>query len=183
MRIVAGTARGRRIEAPPGRDVRPTTDRVREALFNSLGSLGVVEGARVIDLFAGSGALGLEALSRGAAHVTFVEQDRRAANVVRRNLDTLGFTDRALVVDDDALVWLSGAPAAALMLCDPPYAFDGWPDLLAASPAPLVVAESDRSIEPPDGWELVRTKRYGTTVVTIVARSAPNLPPTTEPPE
>jgi 16S rRNA (guanine966-N2)-methyltransferase len=183
VRIVAGTARGRRIEAPPGRDTRPTTDRVREAIFNSLGSLGAVEGAQVIDLFAGSGALGLEALSRGARHVTFVERDPRTAGVIRRNVDALGFLDRAEVVTADALAWLPGAPAADLMLCDPPYGFDRWPDLLDASHAPLVVAESDRGIELADGWELVRTKRYGTTVVTIVARSAPNLPPTPEPPE
>ena len=183
MRIVAGTARGRRIEAPPGRDTRPTTDRVREALFNALGSLGAVDGATVVDLFAGSGALGLEALSRGAAHATFVERDRRTAALVGRNVDALGMSDRAIVVTGDALDWLHTAPPVDLLLCDPPYGFDDWDTLLAASPAPLVVAESDREIAVPEGWELVRSKRYGTTVVTILARSTSASPPTTEPTE
>jgi 16S rRNA (guanine966-N2)-methyltransferase len=183
VRIVAGTARGRRIEAPSGRDTRPTTDRVREALFNALGSLGAVDGALVVDLFAGSGALGLEALSRGARRVTFLEHDPRTASLIRRNLDALGFTDLAEVVVADAMVWLQDAPDADLLLCDPPYAFDRWTEVFEASPAPLVVVESDREISAPGGWELVRTKRYGTTVVTITARSAPDLPPTPEPPE
>jgi 16S rRNA (guanine966-N2)-methyltransferase len=179
VRIVAGTARGRRIEAPPGRDTRPTTDRVREAIFNSLGSLGSVDGATVVDLFAGSGALGLEALSRGAARVTFVEQDRRARAVIVRNLDALGFADRAEVVAADALAFVRVAKPADLVLCDPPYAFDHWDELISASPAPLVVAESDRELAAPVGWELVRTKRYGTTVVTILLAS----PVSPDPPE
>lgn len=183
MRIVAGTAKGRRIDAPAGRNTRPTTDRVRDAIFNALGSLGVVEGARVVDLFAGSGALGLEALSRGAAHAVFVERDPRTVPLIRSNLDALGFGDRAEVVTGDALGWLRGASTADVVLCDPPYAFDRWDELLAAAATPLVVAESDREIGPPVGWELVRSKRYGTTVVTILARSAPTMPPTPEPPE
>src|SRR5438105_4298652 len=86
MRVVAGTARGIRLVAPPGRDTRPTSDRVREATFNALGSLGAIEDARVVDLFAGTGALGIEALSRGAAHATFVERERAAIDTIERNL-------------------------------------------------------------------------------------------------
>lgn len=172
MRIVAGSARGRRIVAPQGLDTRPTTDRVREALFNSLGSLGAVVDARVLDAFAGSGALGLEALSRGAAHVTFVEHDHRARHAVEANLATLGFADRATVIDSDVHHYLPVAPAFDLMVCDPPYAFDAWDDLLANSPAPLVAVESDREVHIPDGWELVRQKRYGSTVVTVITRSS-----------
>jgi 16S rRNA (guanine966-N2)-methyltransferase len=183
VRIVAGTARGRRIEAPPGRDTRPTTDRVREALFNALNSLGAITGATVVDLFAGSGALGLEALSRGAAHVTFVESDRRTATLVRRNATTLGMDDRATVVTGDAFDFLHTATPVDLLLCDPPYEFDEWDALLAASPAPLVVAESDRELIPPPGWELVRSKRYGTTVVTILERPSEAAAPTPEPTE
>jgi 16S rRNA (guanine966-N2)-methyltransferase len=183
VRIVAGTARGRRIDAPPGLDTRPTTDRVREAVFNALGSMNAIEGATLVDLFAGTGALGLEALSRGAATVTFVESDRRTAEVVRRNVSSLGFSESAEVVVADAFDWLVGAAEVDLLLCDPPYEFDGWAGLLAASPAPLVVAESDREVEAPPGWELVRTKRYGTTVVTILARSTSTPPPTSAPSE
>ena len=177
MRIVAGSARGRRIEAPPGFDTRPTTDRVREALFNALGSMGAVDGATVLDLFAGSGALGLEALSRSAAHVTFVESDRRAAQVVRRNVEHLGFDGRADVVVGDALAHLARADPVDLALCDPPYSFDRWDDLLGAVRAGVVVVESDRPIQPPAPWRLDRSKRYGSTFVTIVSQ------PSSAPPE
>ena len=132
--------------------------------------------SRVLDLFAGSGALGLEALSRGAAHVTFVESDRRAAAVIRRNLDHLGFADRATVVVGDVLDHLRRGQRVDLALCDPPYAFDAWTDLLAARPAAVVVIESDRAVEPPDGWRLARQKRYGSTFVTIVSDPSPDLP-------
>jgi len=124
MRIVAGTFRGRRLAAPRGRDVRPTADRVREALFSILGS---VEGDVVLDLFAGTGALGLEALSRGAAAATFVEIDRQAHEVVRRNIDaTVTGTDVAtdLVKGDAARVVRSLALAERrfdLVFFDPPY--------------------------------------------------------------
>lgn len=175
MRIVAGSARGRRIEAPAGTDVRPTTDRVREALFNALGSMGVVDGATVVDLFAGTGALGLEALSRGAAHVTFVDSDRRAVALVHRNLSALGFVDRATVVAADALAHLRGASPVDLALCDPPYAFDRWDDLFGLVRAGVVVVESDREVEPPAGWRLARSKRYGSTFVTIASAAPPDL--------
>jgi len=171
MRVVAGTARGRKLQAPPGRDVRPTGDRVREAMFNALGSLGAIDGARVLDLFAGTGALGIEALSRGAASATFVDQDRAAAATVRANLEALGLAAEAEVVQADASRWLdSNDSEFDLALLDPPYAFDGWDDLLARVPAPLVVVESDRAVGPPDGWHVLREKRYGDTVVTIARR-------------
>ena len=94
--------RGRRIESPPGDATRPTTDKVREAVFNALGSLDVIEGASVLDLFAGTGAMGIEALSRGAARCSFVENDRAAVAVLRRNIDALGLGGRADVVVSDA---------------------------------------------------------------------------------
>lgn len=175
MRIVAGTARGRRIETPPGDAVRPTTDRVREATFNALWSMDVIDDATVLDLFAGSGANGLEALSRGVAHATFVERDRRVADLVRRNLAHLGFADRAEVVVGDAAILAPGLGPVDLVLCDPPYDFDGWDELLRALRAEVVVAESDRPIEPVEGWELARSKRYGSTFVTILI-AAPHDP-------
>src|SRR5215510_12005244 len=138
MRVVAGELRGRRIEAPEGTNTRPTTDMVREAVFNALGSADVVRDARVADLFAGSGALGIEALSRGAAHCTFVERDRAALRTLRANLDHLGVADRARVVPGDALV-MAGGVDAELVLADPPYAFDRWAELLGALGAAFVV--------------------------------------------
>ena len=174
MRVVAGSLRGRRLLAPPGPSTRPTSDRVREATFNALASLDVLRDATVLDLFAGSGALGIEALSRGAAHCTFVEQARPAIVAVRQNLDALGLSERATVVTMDVERYLSSNAAVAvdLALADPPYAFDGWAGLLDSVPASVLVAESDRPIEPGDGWELVRSRRYGTTHVTILRRGA-----------
>ena len=178
MRVVAGSARGRRISAPPGSDTRPTTDRVREAVFNALGSLGAVDGAVVVDLFAGSGALGIEALSRGAASAHFVEADRRAADVIEHNLDALDLAARAVVVRRPVDAALPDLPAPLdLVLADPPYAWDGWADLLAAlgpklAEDGLVVAETDRSLTLPGGWEKVRERAYGGTVV-LFARPEP----------
>lgn len=172
MRVVAGTARGRRLEAPPGRDTRPTGDRVREATFNALHSLDAIEGARVVDLYAGSGALGIEALSRGAAHVTFVESSRAAAAVVRANLLATALADRGTVVIGDALTWCAAVGERFdLALADPPYLFADWPALLAVVPAPMVVAESNREVSAPAGWATLRSRRYGTTVTTFLAHS------------
>ena len=172
MRVVTGSARGRTILAPPGTAVRPTTDRVREAIFNALGSLGLVEEAVVVDLFAGSGALGIEALSRGASRATFVDIDRRALEIVQANLDRCLFGDVGRVVYSDALVALgSGVAADAdLVLADPPYRFDGWDGLFAAVTSPWLVAESDRAVVVGPNWEAVRTKAYGSTVVTVARR-------------
>jgi len=169
VRVIAGKLRGRRLRSPDGRDVRPTSDRVREAMFNALTSRVDLHGTAVVDLFAGTGALGIEAWSRGAATVTFVERDRRTAALLRANLDDLG-VDGGTVVVGDAAAWVARAPAAVdVALADPPYAFDGWDDLLDPLDARLVVAESDRPIEVP-GWEAVRQATYGSTVVTMLRR-------------
>jgi len=101
MRVVGGELRGRRIDAPEGDSTRPTTDKVREAIFNALGSLGALDEARVVDLFAGSGALGIEALSRGAGWCSFVENDRRALGVLRGNITSLGLAERSSVLTVD----------------------------------------------------------------------------------
>ena len=171
MRVVAGVARGRRLEVPPGSTTRPTADRVREATFNALGSLGVVEGATVLDLFAGSGALGIEALSRGAVSATFVDQDARALDVVRRNLEATGLSAAAQVVRSDAARYAGGRFDLALL--DPPYAFDddAWTRLLTDLDADVAVLESDREVPVTEPWRLLRAKRYGGTVVTIVRRT------------
>ena len=182
VRVVAGEARGRRLVAPEGRDTRPTLDRVREALFNALGSLDVVDDARVLDLFAGSGALGIEALSRGAAHCTFVDADRSARTAVTTNLDATGLVHRATVVGSTAAAWLAAAgpdDRCDLVLLDPPYATtdEEWATLLDAvasvarrgdGSAGVVVVESDHAVPVPDGWHPRREKAYGGTIVAVL---------------
>jgi 16S rRNA (guanine966-N2)-methyltransferase len=172
VRVISGTARGRRLVAPERSATRPTPDRVREATFNALGSLGVVDGAAVLDLFAGSGALGIEALSRGATRATFVDVDLAARRAIEANLEACGLTAAAEVVAAPADRFLAGAQPRRwdLALLDPPYDFDGWPELLLDLPAEVAVLESNRAVEPPFGWEVVRAKRYGRTHVVIVRR-------------
>ncbi len=172
MRVVAGSARGRRLTTPAGPATRPTADRVREATFNALGSLDAVEGAAVLDLFAGSGAMGIEALSRGAASATFVDRDPKALAAVRANLDVTGLGDRATVVRGDAERWLAGAGRFDLAVLDPPYATDdaAWGRLLTGLDAGVVVLESDRVVPLPETWTILRSRTYGGSVV-VLARA------------
>ncbi|HSP27275.1 MAG TPA: 16S rRNA (guanine(966)-N(2))-methyltransferase RsmD [Ilumatobacteraceae bacterium] len=170
MRVVAGELGGRRLATPPGTATRPTTDRVREAIFNSLGSSGVLEGAVVADLFAGSGAVGIEALSRGAARCVFVERDRGALRALNDNLDALDLDDRAKVVAADVMS-VVGTVDADIVFADPPYEFDAWHDLLGRVTADLVVAESGATVTAPSGWNVTRDKKYGRTRVTFLERS------------
>lgn len=173
MRVVAGAYRGRRLAAPPGTDTRPTSDRVREALFNSLQSLDLLDGAVVADLFAGSGALGIEALSRGASHCTFVESGRAALGAIGENLAKLGIDAAvARVVPRPVELTLATLGPVDLALCDPPYSYTGWPELLAALDAAHVVIESDRAIDLPPDLQILRQKQYSGTVVTIVRRTS-----------
>ena len=183
MRVIAGTARGRRLVAPAGFAVRPTSDRVRQATFNALDSRDAIRDAVVVDLFAGSGALGIEALSRGAQRCTFVESDRKAADCIRDNLANVGLAERGTVVRSDALHWARGSLSAGtrvdLLLVDPPYKFEQWTELLAAVRPALVrpvgeedqrglaVLETGTVLEPGEGWEVVRQQRYGGTVITL----------------
>ncbi len=187
MRVIGGRSRGRRLAAKLPKSVRPTSDRVREAIFDILGSQGGVEGLRVIDLFCGSGALGVEALSRGAGSATFVDFDPGALAAVRENLTAVGLADADATLVRAALPdWLrigartgtvapgSGAgPAFDLALCDPPYDFAEWPALLEALDAEMVVMESSSSspIELPDTWVVARERRYGGTLITVAHRS------------
>jgi 16S rRNA (guanine(966)-N(2))-methyltransferase RsmD len=172
VRVIGGRSRGRRLAAKLPAAVRPTSDRVRESIFDILGSRGGVEGLTVVDLFCGSGALGLEALSRGAASATFVDQDPGALEAVRTNLESVGLGDQPVTVVRAALPgWLAGAPAFDLALCDPPYTFEAWPALLTDLRAETAVLESSAPITLPPGWMVARERRYGGTLVTVAHRT------------
>jgi 16S rRNA (guanine966-N2)-methyltransferase len=169
VRVVAGEFRGRKLTAPAGGATRPTTDRVREAIFNALNSLDVIVDARVADLYAGSGALGFEALSRGAAHCTFVESDRRALSAIHDNIATLGVSGRCRVVAGDVVAMLPRV-SCEVAFADPPYGFDDWARVLAGLEAILLVAEAPSPVEAVHRWEQRRVKRYGRTWVTFLDR-------------
>lgn len=181
MRVIAGLAKGRRLTAPAGRQVRPTGDRVREALFSMLDAhLGGLDGLRVADVACGSGALGIEALSRGAGSCTFVDSSPASLRAARANLLAVGLdAGTTSFVKNDLVRWARRQEAASLdlVLVDPPYAWDGWPDLLEAlaGVAGALAAESDREIATTSGWASLRARRHGSTVVSVlVADRDPN---------
>ncbi len=190
-RIIAGEAGGRRLRTPPGRATRPTSDRVREALFSALESqLGTITGRRFLDVYAGSGAVGLEARSRGAGQVGLVERDARTAGLIRANAKDLGLTE-VTVFAAAALTVASGEPAGEpfdVAFLDPPYATDavevaavldalrarGWLDPMAV----VVVERSRRDGDWiwPDGYQRLRSKTYGETMLWY-GRVAPTQAP------
>jgi 16S rRNA (guanine966-N2)-methyltransferase len=176
MRIIAGTRKGARIFAPKGLDTRPTSDRVREAAFTLIPP-GYVEDATVLDLFAGSGAMGLEALSRGAARATFVEGDRDACRTINRNLDKLGL-ENATVLCQDALTALRTDARAGtrydLVLVDPPYRrFSSLQNALiqhlpeVVAPDGLLLVETAAAEEPELPLTKRTTRRYGSARLTL----------------
>jgi 16S rRNA (guanine966-N2)-methyltransferase len=178
VRIVGGELGGRVLKAPPGAATRPTSEKVREALFNIIGS---VEGLHVLDLFAGSGGLGIEALSRGAAWATFVDSGKLALTAVRANLRELGLESRAQVIAGDAIAFARRPRAVpdapwGLVFVDPPYASDLATRAVLAippenlAPGATVIIEHDRRNAPPDALgSLLRTdqRRYGDTLISL----------------
>jgi 16S rRNA (guanine966-N2)-methyltransferase len=182
MRIIAGTAKGRRLVAPSGKGVRPTTDRVKEALFSSLQPR--LHGAIVLDLYAGSGALGLEAVSRGARHAVLVERWSRALQAIATNIEATGFGDRVTTVADDvdrAVATLSGP--FDVVLADPPYDLDddalaevlGAVVPLLAEGAVVVVERAGRDgpVPWPAGLRGERSRRYGDTTLHVATVEHP----------
>ncbi|WP_375260716.1 16S rRNA (guanine(966)-N(2))-methyltransferase RsmD [Palleronia sp.] len=186
MRIIAGTHRGRALAAvgkgDPAAHLRPTTDRVRESLFGVLdgGRFGdPIEGAHVLDLFAGTGALGLEALSRGAAHGTFVENGRKALSLLTQNIRSLGEGERTRVLRQDATRLGPAERACDLVFLDPPYGkglggraievarAGGW-----IAPDALIVWEEAAAIDLLNGLTLLETRRYGDTWITLARNVA-----------
>jgi len=190
MRVIAGEHRGRRIEAPPGRTTRPTPDRVREALFSSLearlGGPGSLRDARVLDLFAGSGALGIEALSRGAAAAVFVEKDPGALARLRENLEELGLLERSRILPGEVRSALAALARSQerfdAVFLDPPY---GDPEAVEAlrtlgrseilrSGGVAIFEHATRSDPPvPAEWIRERTRAYGTVAITVLSRGGP----------
>jgi len=178
LRIVAGRFRGRRLHGPRGDWLRPTADRAKESLYNVLQAW--FPGARVLDLFAGSGNLGLEALSRGAARVVLVDSASRALQLIERNVRLLGVQGEVEVVAADALSYLRALPARSfdLILADPPYDAGLEDALLAALPAAAVgaggcfVLQHRRTwrLRPLARWRLERSKRFGDTVLDFLVR-------------
>ena len=178
MRIVSGRFRGRRLAAlgkgDPAAQLRPTTDRVRESLFSMLTHLDAIDGARVLDVFAGTGALGLEALSRGASHVTFVESGRKALALIRENVALLDIAAEVEIIARDALKPGPGT-AADLVFLDPPYGRGLGDKALAAlvragrlAPGALIVWEESAPMAAPPGFAPEDTRRYGDTHVTLL---------------
>lgn len=180
MRIIAGQWRGRKLVAPAGQQTRPTADRTRETLFSMLTSrLGTFEGLRVADLYAGSGALGLEALSRGAAHATFVESDRAALKAIEANASALGASDRTAIRSNSAAT-LPAADPFDLVFADPPYEPGSGTAAASAvakaqwlAPGGWMAVETERGedVSPPDGWTVDVERNVGRARLTLLKRS------------
>ncbi len=184
MRVIGGSARGRTLKSIPGKQTRPITDRVKEALFNILA--GEVEGARVLDLFGGTGAVGIEALSRGAAHATFVEISGKAYRVLRENLRLTDFTDRAQTIRGDAFAFLRGQPDAPydIVYIAPPQYRGMWKkalEMLDERPEwvaedGLVIVQIDPREKEPVALRHFRQeqeRRYGDTVLLFFRKVTP----------
>ncbi|MDH5526017.1 MAG: 16S rRNA (guanine(966)-N(2))-methyltransferase RsmD [Nitrospirota bacterium] len=187
LRIIGGSARGRRLASAPGQEVRPTSSRVREAIFSIL--MDRVPGAQVLDLFAGVGTLGLEALSRGAAAVLFLEQNPRHAAAINSSLETLGFDDRGRVMRMDVVRFLARGRAARpaggfdVVFVDPPYAAGqlettlpllATADIIAPGGVAVVEHGAELAAKTTAGWEKGRTYRYGKTSVTLLFPDSPD---------
>lgn len=186
MRIIAGDYRGRALasvgKGDSGAHLRPTSDRVRESLFSVLSHLGVIKGARVLDLFAGTGALGLEALSRGALSATFVDDGRVAQGLIRKNIDLTGAAARAVLVRRDVTrLGPNTTEPNDLVFLDPPYGKGMGQKALAAAMAgdwiaenALIVWEESSAMEAPAGFELVDVRKYGDTFITLLRSNTSN---------
>lgn len=177
MRVVGGSAGGRKLVAPDGYDVRPTTDKVKESVFNIIQF--EIEGRNMLDLFAGSGQMGIEALSRGAAHAVFVDSSKKSLDTVRKNLSTVGFTEKATVVAGDSVDYLRRCREKfGVVFLDPPYhngliakAFGCLAEVL--EPGAVVVCETKADEELPESFAdfgITKTYKYSSIKITIYRR-------------
>ena len=186
MRVIAGTAKGRRLRVPAGLHVRPSGARLRESAFGILEHRGAIEGARVLDLFAGTGALGIEALSRGARSLVAVEQDRGVAKLLQSNVEHAGFAGRARVIVQPAERAVAQLPAGEsfdLVLSDPPYreglaqpVLERLAERALVTPDGLVLVEHARveSLVWPETWELELERRFGDSTITLLRAAQPD---------
>ncbi len=183
MRIVAGQYGGRRLEVSKGHDIRPTSDKVRGAIFNALEAMGVVRGARALDCFCGTGALGLEALSRGAEFCTFIDKDKRSLALARENVETLGAEEHSAFILRDALRFkvVEHTPKYSLAFLDPPYrkelispVLQGLGEGRCFDTGAVIVMESERGYAPSlsGSFTVHSTKIYGDTQVQFVIYNA-----------
>jgi 16S rRNA (guanine966-N2)-methyltransferase len=185
LRVIAGSARGRKLVSPPGDRVRPTKDMVREAMFSALDARGALVDATVLDLYAGTGALGIEALSRGAARAVFVERDRAALDAIATNVETLRLGDNARVLAADVARVLAGAPPPAapfdLVVIDPPYDTTdedvtalldtlGRPGWLASDAIVSVERPARHPVVVPTGWRTGWERAFGDTLLSFCWR-------------
>lgn len=186
MRVIAGTAKGRKLRVPAGLHVRPSGARLRESAFGILEHRGAIDGARVLDLFAGTGALGIEALSRGATSLVAVEQDRAVAKLLQSNVENAGFADRTHVVvqpAERAVAQLPDGESFDLVLVDPPYraglaqpVLERLAERGLVTPDGLVLVEHARveSLAWPETWELELERRFGDSTITLLRAAQPD---------
>lgn len=177
MRVITGSARGRKLEAPSGLETRPTSELVKEAVFSMIQF--EIEGAAVLDLFAGSGQMGIEALSRGARSCAFVDTSKRCRDIIGKNLSAAGFSGRTQIVGMDAAAYVENAAGPVdIAFLDPPYRRGDWDKLLIPlseimSDSGVIICETDRSAELPGSAgpiQKYREYRYGKTKITVYRR-------------
>ena len=170
MRVISGSAKGRKLVVPSGDHVRPTKDRVKEAIFNSLHSYGLVENRSFLDLFSGTGSLGIEALSRGAKSVVFIDHHEEAIDCIILNVEKLNYGSTSKILKTDALSFLERDDYFDVALLDPPYEYEHWGKLLKRVNAHSIVIESSEQVTLESDWEIIKSQKYGQTNLLIASR-------------
>ena len=170
MRVISGSAKGRKLVVPSGDHVRPTKDRVKEAIFNSLHSYGLVENRSFLDLFSGTGSLGIEALSRGAKSAVFIDHHAEAIDCIILNVEKLNYGSTSKILKTDALSFLERDDYFDVVLLDPPYEYEHWGTLLKRVNAHSIVIESSEQVTLESDWEIIKSQKYGQTNLLIASR-------------
>ena len=172
MRVISGSAKGRKLVVPSGDHVRPTKDRVKEAIFNSLHSYGLVENRSFLDLFSGTGSLGIEALSRGAKSAVFIDHHAEAIDCIILNVEKLNYGSTSKILKTDALSFLERDDYFDVALLDPPYKYEHWGTLLKRVNAHSIVIESSEQVTLESDWEIIKSQKYGQTNLLIASRQS-----------
>ena len=170
MRVISGSAKGRKLVVPSGDHVRPPKDRVKEAIFNSLHSYGLGENRSFLDLFSGTGSLGIEALSRGAKSVVFIDHHTEAIDCIILNVEKLNYGSTSKILKTDALSFLERDDYFDVALLDPPYKYEHWGTLLKRVNAHSIVIESSEQVTLESDWEIIKSQKYGQTNLLIASR-------------